>query len=96
MLSLSSFAVAALLAMAGSQPTWVWNLVLFGLGAPYLAMIAHLHFSNELSDPERTAWRRELWWGHRAIVAVWTYLLVKDLKQASTDLVDNGREWWRP
>jgi hypothetical protein len=73
-----------------------WALLFLGLAGPYLAMIGHLNFSGELSVTEKSAWRRELWWGHRSIIAVWTYLLTKDLHSTSSELAQTGRAWWRP
>jgi hypothetical protein len=73
-----------------------FGLVFVGLAGPYVAMIGHLSLSRELSPAERVPWRRELWWGHRSIVAVWTYLLAKDLHQASAELGKQGGEWWKP
>lgn len=83
-------------ALVDSLRPVAWPMVLLALAGPYLVMIGHLSLSRELSPAEKSLWRRELWWGHRSIVAVWTYLLTRDLHEASRQFAEEDREWWRP
>jgi hypothetical protein len=62
------------------------TMVLALCAVPALAMIIHLGISDELTPEEKALWRRELWFGHRAVVATWTYVLVQDLKAATREL----------
>ena len=48
---------------------------------PWLAFIGHLSFTSVLSSEEKAVWRRELWWSHRSIIAIWAYLLASDLPE---------------
>jgi hypothetical protein len=71
-------------------------LFVLSLGAPYLLMIGHLNLSQEVPPADKRYWPRELWWGHRSFVAAWTYVLTTDLRQATQELAETGRAWWRP
>ncbi len=57
-----------------------------GLCLPALTMLLHLGLTRTLSPSEKAIWRRELWIGHRALVAVWQYLLSRDLGEATRSL----------
>ena len=63
----------------------------FGLCVPTLTMILHLNATRALSPADKAVWRRELWVGHRALVAVWTYLLSSDLAAATRGLAVERR-----
>ena len=83
--SLVSLPVGVIAAAVG-QSTLAVIAALVVLCAPSLGMIAHLNFTSCLSRVEKAVWRSQLWVGHHAFVATWTYLLSRDLPSATRDL----------
>jgi hypothetical protein len=79
-LSLVALGVACLAGIMGF-PVLVGDGLLAFVAIPWLAFIGHLHLTNVLSSEEKAVWRRELWWGHRSIIAIWAYLLASDLHE---------------
>jgi hypothetical protein len=73
-------------AMVTARGTLSTVAFLMGMCAPALTMIAHLNMTGCLTGPEKAVWRRQLWLGHRAVVAVWTYLLCGNLGSATRGL----------
>ena len=83
--SLASLPVSVIAAALG-QSTLATIAALVVLCAPSLGMIAHLNFTGCLTRADKAVWRRQLWVGHQAFVATWTYLLSRDLPSATRDL----------
>ena len=54
---------------------------------PWLAFIVHLNATKCLTVTEKAVWRRELWWSHRSLIAVWSYLFADDLASRTKGLV---------
>jgi hypothetical protein len=77
-LSLVALGVACLSAVMGFPEVFGVGLLAF-LTVPWLAFIGHLSLTNVLNSEEKAVWRRELWWSHRSIIAIWAYLLASDL-----------------
>ncbi len=72
----------AIAAMAGHSTAA--SLILVGAySLPFLVMITHINLTKALTASQKAVWRRELWWGFRSMVAVWRYLVAKDLSRAT-------------
>jgi hypothetical protein len=84
------------MALVESRPGVAGALLLVSIAGPYAVTLGHLTLARELSPVEKRHWLPELAWGHRSIVAVWTYLLTGDLHSASRELAEKPRAWWRP
>jgi hypothetical protein len=67
--------------MAGAAPIALVGLLFFLL--PHAVMIVHLNVTPCMTPDEKAAWRRELWWNHRSLVAAWAYLWARDLGERS-------------
>jgi hypothetical protein len=77
-LALAALSVAAVGFIAGVPPVGLAGFLVFWV-LPYAFMVVHLNATRALTHEEKKLWRRELWWNHRSVIAVWAYLFAPDL-----------------
>jgi hypothetical protein len=77
----------AIVAALTDQSALLMAALFAGCGLPFLVMILHLNLTRRLTTDEKNVWRAELWMGHRALIAAWTYLLSSDLGAATIRLM---------
>ena len=77
--------------VAGHRPGASLFFFFLGLVGAMGAMIAHLNLTHALSSGEKDEWRKQMWNNSGAPVAALTYLLRRDLKEATADISGGER-----
>ena len=72
--------------VAGGRPGAPVFMLVFGVLGAGGAMIVHFNLTNALSGDEKDHWRKQLQNNSGAPVAALTYLLRRDLKEATADI----------
>jgi len=78
-ISLLGLGVAILGGFIGYGSLVSYGLLVFFV-LPLATMIAHLAFTQSMTREEKAMWRRELPWSHRSFIAVWTFMISRDVK----------------
>lgn len=78
-IGIGGFVVALVAGLAGFAEV-AGTALLVCLAVPWLAFIGHLNLTRSLGSEEKAVWRRQLWWSHRSMIALWAYLFAHDLR----------------